>query len=310
MTFHLSSCLRLRVVVLVLMVLVLIAGGCSSSRGVPKRSSDDENSARLNRSARIAYDNGQLEQAANLYRQALNRAYLRDDRKAVVDAQYNLAVCMLDLRFYDRALVWVHRAQDELLRGGQTVSTDFLLLEAVALFRTGKPDNAWQISDQILSASEKAPVMVESKTHFLRGLIAAQRGDTDQLGREIEALAKAGDPGGRADRAELSGRLARAEGHWEAAIEAFDQTVRLRRQDHDYAEMSHALALAADACHHAGKPARAATRYLRAGRSAVQQGNHQDGKKWLNRAVELAGQAGDESLKQEAGFYLKSVQTP
>jgi tetratricopeptide (TPR) repeat protein len=310
MTHHLLSSIRIRVVVLLLMVLVLIAGGCSSSRVVPKRSGVDENLTRINRSARIAYDNGQLEQAANLYRQALNRAYLRDDRKAVVDAQYNLAVCMLGMRSYDRALVWVQQAQNELLRAEQTVTADILLLEAVILFRTGKPDIAWQISDQILSAPEKPPVMVESKTHFLRGLIAAQRGDTDQLGREIDALASSDDPGGRADRDELSGRMAMAEGHWEAAIEAFDQTVRLRRQDHDYGEMAQALALAADACQQAGKPTMAATRYLRAGRSAVQQGNHQDGKKCLNRAVELAGQAGDEPLKQEAGLYLKSIQTP
>ena len=310
MTFHLSSSIRFRVVVLVLLVLMPIVWGCSSSRVVPKRSGVDENSTRLNRSARIAYDNGQLEQAANLYRQALNRAYLRDDRKAVVDAQYNLAICMLGLRSYDRALVWVQRAQKELVHGQQSVTADILLLEAVILFRTGKPDKAWRISDQILAASERPPVTVEGKTHFLRGLIADQRGDTDQLGREIDALAKSGDPGGRADRAELSGRLARAEGNWEAAIEAFDQTARLRREDHDYGEMAQALALAADACRQAGKPNRAAIRYLRAGRSAVQQGNHQDAKKWLNRAVELADQAGDESLKQEAGVYLKSIQTP
>jgi tetratricopeptide (TPR) repeat protein len=297
-------------VVMALMVWVLMAGGCSSSRGVPKRSEVDENSARLNRSARIAYDNGQLEQAANLYRQALDRAYLRDDRKAVVDAQYNLAVCMLGLRFYDRALGWVQQAQNELLRGGRKVTPDILLLEAVILFRTGKPDDAWRVSDQILAAPESPPATVYGKTHFLRGLIADQRGDTDQLGREIDALAKAGNPGGRADHAELSGRLARAGNHWEAAIEAFDQTARLRREDHDYGEMAQALALAADACEQADKPARAATRYLRAGRSAALQGNHQDAKKWLNQAVELAGQAGDESLKQEAGVYLKSIQTP
>jgi hypothetical protein len=99
----------------------------------------------------------------------------------------------------------VQRAQNELLRGGQNVPTDILLLEAVALFRTGKPD---------------------------------------------------------------------------------------------------------DACRQAGKPTMAATRYFRAGRSAVQQGSHQDAKKWLNLAVEFAVQASDESLKQEAGVYLKSIQTP
>jgi len=307
MTRQLSASYKFRVVVLALALIVMTVGGCSSSRRVPQSSNVDENSARLNRSARIAYDHGQLKQAANLYRQALNRAYLRDDRKAVVDSQYNLAVCLLGLRSFDEALVWVHRAQKELVDGQQSITPDILLLEAVILFRTGKPDKAWQITDQILSVPGKSPVTVESKTHFLRGLIADQRGDRDQLGREIDALAKSIDPGGRADHKELTGRLAMAAGNWEAAIEAFDQTVRLRRENHDYGEMAQALALAADACRQAGKPAGAASRYLRAGRSAVQQGNHQDAKKWLNRAVELAGQAGDEPLEQEARSYLKSI---
>ena len=73
--------------ILILVLLLITAGGCGSSRVVPKRSGVDENLTRLNNSARIAYDNGQLKQAANLYRQALDRAYLRDDRKASVDAQ-------------------------------------------------------------------------------------------------------------------------------------------------------------------------------------------------------------------------------
>ena len=310
MTLHLSTGFKFRIVVLVLTLILLTVGGCSSSRVVPQSSGVDENSTRLNRSARIAYDMGQLKQAANLYRQALNRAYLRDDRKAVVDAQYNLAVCMLGLRSYDEALVWVHRAQKELVHGQQRVTADILLLEAVVLFRTGKLDEAWQITDQILSMSEISPVTVESKTHFLRGLIADQRGDADQLGREIDALAKYSEPGGRADHKELTGRLAMASGNWEAAIEAFDETVRLRREDRDYGEMAQALALGADACQRADQPSRAATRYFRAGRSAVQQANHQDAIKWLNRAVQLAGQAGDEPLKQEVGDYLKSIRPP
>ena len=142
------------------------------------------------------------------------------------------------------------------------------------------------------------------------GLIADQHGDTDQLGREIDALAKSAASGRRADREELTGRLAMAEGNWEAAIEAFDHTVRLRREDLAYGKMAQALALAADACHRAGKASGAATRYFQAGRSAVQQGNHRDAIKWLNRAVQFAGQAGDETLKQEARAYLKILETP
>lgn len=310
MTLHFRSRVKFRVAVSVLILFLLTAGGCGSARVGAKSAGVDENLVRLNRSARIAYDNGQLEQAANLYRQALDRAYLRDDRQAVVDAQYNLAVCMLGLRSYDKALERVHQAQNELVRGEQSITADILLLEAAILFRTGKPDKAWQITDQILSASKRPPGAVESKTHFLRGLMADQRGDTGQLSREIEALAKSDNPGRQAEREELTGRLARAEGNWEAAIKAFDLTVRLRRENLNYGEMSQALALAADACQRAGKPSEAAKRYFWAGRSAVQQGNNQDAIKWLNSAVQLAGQAGDETLKQEVRPYLKSIPTP
>ncbi len=299
-----------RPAVLILVVLLITAGGCGSSRVVQKGSGVDENLARLNRSARMAYDNGQLEQAANLYHQALNRAYLRDDRMAIVDAQYNLAVCMLGLRSYDKALVWVHQAQNELVRGEESVTADILLLEATILFRTGQLDDAWQITDQILLPSNQPAEAVESKTHFLRGLIADKRGDTNQLRKEINALNSFADSGLKADREELSGRLAMAENNWEAAIQAFDSTAGHRREKLDYRKMVQALALAGEACDRAGKPSDAAKRYFRAGRSAARQGINQDAIQWLERAEQLAGQAGDEPLKQEVHSYLKNLQTP
>ena len=107
----------------------------------------------------------------------------------------------------------------------------------------------------------------------------------------------------------MSGRLAMAENNWDAAIQAFDSSARRRREKLDYRKMAQALALAAGACDQAGKPSNASKRYFRAGRSAVRQGNNQDAIKWLERAEQLAGQAGDESLKQEARAYLKSLQT-
>jgi tetratricopeptide (TPR) repeat protein len=249
---------------------------------VQKGSGVDENLTRLNNSARIAYDNGQLEQAANLYRQALNRAYLRDDRMAIVDAQYNLAVCMLGSRSYDKALERVHQAQNELVQGEERVTADILLLKATILYRTGKLDDAWQITDQILLPSNQPSEAVESFS----------------------------DSGLKADQEELSGRLAMAENNWDAAIQAFDSTARRRREKLDYRKMAQALALAAEACDRAGKPSDASKRYFRAGRSAARQGINQDAIQWLERAEQLAGQAGDEPLKQEARAYLKSMQTP
>jgi tetratricopeptide (TPR) repeat protein len=305
-----QSAFRLLAIASITLLWLVTAGGCGSSQVAAPRPGYDENLARLNRSARIAYDNGQLEQAANLYRQALDRAYMRDDRDAIVDARYNLAVCMLGLRSYDTALVVLRQAKSELARDRHPISADILLLEATILYRADQSDEAWQITDRILTEFDPAPAMVKNKTHYLRGVISAQRGETARLGREINALPKSSDPGFQADRQELTGRLAMAEGRWDEAIEAFDDVVRLRREKLDYAEMAQALALGADACHKAGKHSAAATRYFRAGRSAAQQGNGQDAKMWLSSAARSAEQAGDEVLKQEIRTYLETVQIP
>jgi predicted ATPase len=50
--------------------------------------------------------------------------------------------------------------------------------------------------------------------------------------------------------------------------------------------------------------------YLRAGRSAAQQGQNQDALKWLNRAEQLAGEAGDESTARQARSYRKWLEEP
>lgn len=305
-----QSAVRLSAIASITLLWLFTAGGCGSSQVAAPGPGYDANLARLNRSARIAYDNGQLEQAANLYRQALDRAYMRDDRDAIVDARYNLAVCMLGLRSYDKALVLLRQAKIELARDRQRISADILLLEATILYRAGEPDEAWQITDRILTEFDSPPAMVKNKTHYLRGLISQQRGETAQLGRELNALTKSSDPGMHADRQELTGRLAMAEGRWDEAIEAFDDVVRLRREKLDYAEMSQALALGADACHKAGKHSEAATRYFRAGRSAAQQGNSQDAKRWLNSAVRSAELVDDEILNQEIRTYLETIQIP
>lgn len=306
--FKFPSGVKLTALVSVTLFWLLTAGGCGSSQVADKRSGHDENLTRLNRAARIAYDNGQLEQAANLYRQTLDRAYLRDDREATVDALYNLAACKLGLRSYDQALVRVRQAKSELQRGDQSVSGDILILEAIILFRSGQPEAAWRVTDEILSDPGKPSATVKNKTHYLRGLISEQRGDTAGLGREIDAFSKSSDPGLRADRQELSGRLAMAEGRWDAAVEAFDQAVGLRREKLDYVGMAQALALAAGACQKAGKHSAAARRYFRAGRSAARQGNNQDAIEWLSSAAGSANQAGDEPLEQEIRSYLKTIQ--
>jgi uncharacterized protein HemY len=123
-------------------------------------------------------------------------------------------------------------------------------------------------------------------------------------------LGKPSAAGLQADREELLGRLAMAEGNWREAVDAFDRTAEFRRADFDYSEMVSALALAAWSCEQAGLLLGASKRYLRAGRSAAQQGNKNSASDWLIRAETLAEQSGDEITAQQARSYLKWLEAP
>jgi len=304
--FHAVCCL-----VCLFCAIFLVGGvGCSSAPTEQSRSEGDEEFERTNRAARMAFDNGRLQQAVGLYNQALERAYVLDDLNAIVDAQYNLAVCLTGLNSYVEALERVNQSKAELARTNQSIPADILLLEATIGYRMGKLEDAWQLTDKILLDPSGLSEAVQSKTHFLRGLIAGEWDDINQLRNEIASLGKPSTVGLRADREELVGRLAMAESNWNEAIEAFDSTAELRRDDFDYSEMVNALALAAWVCEQAGKLSEASKRYLRAGRSAARQGENRDALNWLNRAEKLAGEAGDEPTAKQARSYRKWLEAP
>jgi tetratricopeptide (TPR) repeat protein len=208
------------------------------------------------------------------------------------------------------ALERVNQSKAELARTNQSIPADILLLEATIVYRLGKLDDAWQLTDKILLDPSRLSEPIQSKTHFLRGLIAGEWDDINQLRNEIASLGKPTTVGLRADRQELVGRLSMGEGNWNEAIKAFDDTAELRRDDFDYSEMVNALAQAAWACEQAGKLSAASKRYLRAGRSAARQGQNRDALKWLNRAEKLAGEAGDEATAKQARSYRKWLEEP
>lgn len=282
--------------------------GCGSRQTAPQGPPVDKNLETTNRAARTAFENGQYQQAANLFRQTLERAYLRDDLEAATDARYNLSVCLTLLQSDQEALELVIQAREELLRAGQQVPTDILLLEAIIRHRLGKSQEAWQMTEDILKDTDTIPSAVRSKTRFLRGLIANERGDLVKLREEITALAKSDTPVIRADREELIGHLSLAESRWNEAVLAFDEAAAIRRQILDYRGMVKALAKAGEACEQAGRSVAASTRYLRAGQSAALQGNSTQAQIWLTRAAQLAEQGGDENIAQEALLQLAQLQ--
>jgi tetratricopeptide (TPR) repeat protein len=293
---------------LLMAAVILTVGGCGSAPPKQEGPPLDEALERFNRAARLAFDKGRLQQAASFYRKALDRAYVRDDTAAILDAQYNLAFCLMNLQSYQEALGVVRNANTEMALAGRGLSVDFLLLEATILHSSGNSAEAWKITDKILSIPTQDASVITSKTHFLRGLIASQQGNIDQLRAAITALGQPEQPRLRADRQELVGHLAMAEHNGDAAVEAFDGAAKLRREALDYRAMVRVLALAGQASEKAGRAKEASIRYLRAGRSAVLQGLFDDALKWLNRAEQIADTAGEAQIAREAHIYLQQIE--
>ncbi|MGD8953116.1 MAG: hypothetical protein PVI45_01970 [Desulfobacterales bacterium] len=282
-------------------VCLFIWTGCGGSRQVKADvPGSDREFDRNSRMARMAFENGQISQAIEGYKRALARAYITDDLNAIVDTRYNLAVCHLRQGNYLATLENVERAQEELLSAGRPVSADLLLVQAVALYHNGTPGRAWQISEEILSVKPAPSPETLSRTHFLRGRMAADRGDMEQLRFEITALGEPSVPGLQADRLELIGRLAMLDGRWDDAVTALDQAASMRAVNRNYRSMAAVLATAAEACERAQRPEDAAYRYLRAARSAALSGETERATVWLQESVRLADLAGAESLLQEA----------
>jgi tetratricopeptide (TPR) repeat protein len=200
-----------RLIGLLTAVAILSVSGCGSAPPKQEGPPLDETLERFNRAARLAFDKGRLQQAASFYRKALDRAYVRDDTAAILDAQYNLALCLMNLQSYHDALGVVRNANTEMALAGRGLSVDFLLLEATILLSSGNSAEAWKITDKILSIPAQDASVITSKTHFLRGLIASKQGNIDQLRAAITALGQPEHPLLRADRQELVGHLAMAE---------------------------------------------------------------------------------------------------
>jgi tetratricopeptide (TPR) repeat protein len=293
---------------LLMAIATLVLGGCGSSAPVPKGPVMDENLERFNRAAQQAFDRGRLRQALSFYQKALERAYIRDDDRAVLDAQYNMAVCLINLQSYAQASEVIQQAKTETTMAGHRLAADFLLLEATVLYLREDSDAAWTITDQILAASPQASSIVQSKTHFLRGLIASKQGDSDMLREAIVSMGQPDLPQLSADRHELLGHLAMLEQDWEKAMDAFETATDLHRECLDYRRMVKSLALAGEASEKAGHAYEASIRYLKAGRSAALQGQIDNAVNWLNRAEQIAGSAGEAQIVQKARFYLRKLQ--
>lgn len=282
-----------------------LLGACSFPGPVDYEPAVDDRLERTNRVARVAFQQGYYARAFSLYQQALDIAYQRDEVNAVVDAQYNAAVCLVRLDRVDEAGDLVERAKTELVRSGSSVPVELSLLEAAILYRQSRYDQAWSITKRIeLNAPN---TQAANRAQFLQGLIAADQGDASGVRTAIANLGKPTDARLSADRLELAGHLALLEQRYPAAVDAFREAARLRSTTFDYRGTVRALEMAGEASEKAGDIAQASVHYLRAGRSALHQGTNERARELLTKSLTLADQAGDAETASEAQKHLTSI---
>lgn len=256
------------------------------------------------RLARFALEQRQYAQAAALYERVLERAYLMDEVAAIGEVAYELAVVRLRLFEPRRAAELAALTRAERRRRGLAPLAERALVEAVARHELGEADAALQLAAEAEEFAAGDALLV-ARVRYLRGQIAADRGDAAELDRTIAALAAASDTELRADRLELIGRRLLLAGDPTAAATSLRESASLRQAAEDFTGMARALALAAEATRKAGDGGTAADLYLRAGRSAQIEGNRVQAEAWLRQARELAQRNDRPFLAREARDLLR-----
>ena len=136
------------------------------------------------------------------------------------------------------------------------------------------------------------PPETATRAWYIRGAVSADRGDAPGLAQALAAIPPSAQPDQEADRHELAGRAAVLAGADDRAASAFEQAADQRRLALDYRGMARALSFAGDAVLRQGRVEDAANLFLRAGRSALLQGDAVTGRRLLDRADSLAKQSG------------------
>jgi len=232
---------------------------------------EDKELSRVSHLARAAFEDGATARAADLYRQALNRALAMDDATAIGNAAYNLALCRIILGQLDQARAVLADAKAAFRRSGSNPA-DVLLLEATIAQRQGQWDQALSLTDQVLSASPDESQRFQ--VALLQGTVACQQGDA---ARARAALAEADqhhitNAALRAARERLAGNIFGWEGNPAEAAAAWDRAAAWFQKAEHYRDMALTLRRAGEAYREAGDTQRAEDRLFRAQRSLAAQG--------------------------------------
>jgi hypothetical protein len=204
------------------------------------------------------------------------------------------------------ALATVRDARLDLERRRVPVPAELFLVQAAAAYRSGDFPAADGAAQEALVHTSKDGDTV-ARAWFIRGLVAAQRAEAGALAQAIAALTPSKQADLQADREELEGRAALLESRPSDALGLFERSAANRQQALDYRGMARALSLAGEAALRSNRPAEAADLLLRAGRSALLQGDNSTALPLLKRADELARQTAQPAIVDEVARIRRAA---
>jgi hypothetical protein len=279
------------------LLLGLFLAGCGGSAPVDEGPPPDRRLEQANLAGTRALAVNRTADAIKQYRAALAVAYERDDAAAIGDVGYNLAVAQLRAGAAADAARTAREIRAELDRRRQSPPVELILVQAAAAYRLGAADEALAATGEVLARAPSPEVA--TRAQYIRGAVLADRGDAPGLVQALAAIPPSARPDQEGDRLELSGRAAMLAGSADQAARDFEQAADQRRLALDYRGMARALSLAGDAVLRQGRTSDAAVLFLRAGRSALLQGDAATGKTLLDRADQLAREAGAADVRAE-----------
>lgn len=261
---------------------LLLQSACGGHAGpsVPVDSTLEQTAS----SGRQALDFDHPAQAVQHYQHAFALALARNDAGAIGDCGYDLATAQLADRDPLGALQTAERTRTALAVRSAPSFAELDLVEAAALFRLDRADEADRLAANAQSTAQD-PATV-SRASMLRGLIAYARGDEAGVAAALSAFGapKHPSPDWQADHDALAARQAMLRGEPADSARLAQQAADIQRTQLHYREMAESLAFAGDALHRAGQPIQAADLYLQAGESAAARGDTMQARQWLDLA--------------------------
>lgn len=224
--------------------LIFILNGCST----PSQSSwqDSTYEEKLQTANHIFHEN-HPEQATKFYQEALQRAFLADDCRAIHDSGFNLALSYLAQKDNKNALNTVLKTEKALQTRQWSQLTandkdDLTLLKATIFYHQKKWEDAKRLALKAKNSNEKA-VSIESL--YLQGLIAFEEKNNAQLNNILSEISLI-HPLSKEDNVnmlELKTDQAILTQNWALALDYADTLLQERRIQNRYDAMRRAMIL-------------------------------------------------------------------